>query len=561
MWLHTGLLVLYLQATWAQINELTPITAMPQITTLDVRCERTGMTVNVQFDRPYNGIIFSKGYYSIPSCQYVEVDSRRSDYTFFIPKEDCGTVTFPDPTNQETILNFENTIIFQMDPSFQEAWDLARRISCQWVDIFKKRIEFQPFVVDMLDVVSVPFQGDEIECWMDLQIGTFPKTQPINGIVKIGQEMSIIIYIGGNTDDIDVRVRDCYAFDTPNYNDSVTKRLQLTDLEGCPVQPKLIDYWKRTLQTGNTGASIIAFTSLNAFKFPDGMDVYITCNIEVYRHILDPPSHDHQLLDLQLQDRHILDLQSLDHQLLDRHILDHQLLDLQLQDRHIHDHQSLDHQLLDRHILDPPSHDLQSLDHQLLDRHILDHQLLDLQLLDLPFTRPPITRPPVTRPPITRPPYTRPPITRPPVTRPPYTRPPITRPPITRPPITRPPVTRPPYTRPPITRPPITRPPITRPPFTRPPVTRPPIRPPTTKTSWSGNAPPDHPFHSFHYQPIRPRRFRRYATKNADKYQLSALNLPETQVIALRTRSFRVVKEGFLDSNVVRLQGPLYKVS
>ncbi|XP_076328757.1 uncharacterized protein LOC143234944 isoform X2 [Tachypleus tridentatus] len=432
MWLRTGLLVLYLQATWAQINELTPITAMPQLISLDVQCEKTGMTVSVQFDRPYNGIIFSKGYYSIPSCQYVEVDSRRSDYTFFIPKEDCGTVTFPDSTNPHTILNFENIIIFQMDPSFQEVWDLARRISCQWIDTYEKRIEFQPFVVDMLDVVSVPFQGDKIECWMDLQIGTFPEIQPINGIVKIGQEMSIIIYIGRNTVDVDVRVKDCYAFDTPNYNDSATKRLQLTDLEGCPVQQKLIDYWKRTFQTGNTGASVIAFTSLNAFKFPDVMDVYITCNIEVckQRCINRCPGEPTNPV-------------------------------------------TITHPPITR-----PPFTRPPVTHPPITRPPITRPPYTRP----PFTRPPVTRPPITRPPITRPPYTRPPFTRPPVTRPPITRPPITRPPYTRPPFTRPPITRPPITRPPHTRPPITRPPIIQPPFTRPPVTRPPItRPPYTR--------------------------------------------------------------------------------
>jgi hypothetical protein len=46
-------------------------------------------------------------------------------------------------------------------------------------------------------------------------------------------------------------------------------------------KPKLIGYWRRTSETGSSGASIIAYNNITAFKFPDKMQVYLTCNIEV----------------------------------------------------------------------------------------------------------------------------------------------------------------------------------------------------------------------------------------------------------------------------------------
>lgn len=50
--------------------ELVPGMAnMPQITGLDVQCEKSGMTVNVQFSQPFNGVIFSKGHFSNPACR------------------------------------------------------------------------------------------------------------------------------------------------------------------------------------------------------------------------------------------------------------------------------------------------------------------------------------------------------------------------------------------------------------------------------------------------------------------------------------------------------------
>ncbi|CAG0893635.1 unnamed protein product [Darwinula stevensoni] len=49
-------------------NDLLPAN-MPQIRNLDVECAKTGMTVNIEFSTPFNGVIFSKGFYSNPACR------------------------------------------------------------------------------------------------------------------------------------------------------------------------------------------------------------------------------------------------------------------------------------------------------------------------------------------------------------------------------------------------------------------------------------------------------------------------------------------------------------
>lgn len=45
---------------------------------------------------------------------------------------------------------------------------------------------------------------------------------------------------------------------------------------------KLIGRWMKTFETGDTGATTIAFTNMTAFKFPDSDNIYLTCNIEVF---------------------------------------------------------------------------------------------------------------------------------------------------------------------------------------------------------------------------------------------------------------------------------------
>lgn len=57
--------------------------------------------------------------------------------------------------------------------------------------------------------------------------------------------------------------------------------LQLTDERGCILKPKLFGAFQKTNDTGNTGASIIAYAFFQAFKFPDVMDLFIECNVEL----------------------------------------------------------------------------------------------------------------------------------------------------------------------------------------------------------------------------------------------------------------------------------------
>jgi len=57
------------------------------------------------------------------------------------------------------------------------------------------------------------------------------------------------------------------------------------DVYLCPIQfvrkKKLIGDWFKTFDTGDTGATTIAFTNMSAFKFPDSDNVHLTCNVEV----------------------------------------------------------------------------------------------------------------------------------------------------------------------------------------------------------------------------------------------------------------------------------------
>ena len=51
--------------------------------------------------------------------------------------------------------------------------------------------------------------------------------------MKIGEDLSLVIYLKDPLGKYDVAARDCWAYDSPDVTDQDTTKLQLTTTEGC----------------------------------------------------------------------------------------------------------------------------------------------------------------------------------------------------------------------------------------------------------------------------------------------------------------------------------------
>ena len=85
----------------------------------------------------------------------------------------------------------------------------------------------------MLEVINVPTATGGVECWMDIQRGEYPAITPIPSIIKIGEVLSVLVYLRDLNGEYDISVRDCYAYDSPDYYDPMTGKIQLSDKNGC----------------------------------------------------------------------------------------------------------------------------------------------------------------------------------------------------------------------------------------------------------------------------------------------------------------------------------------
>jgi len=253
---------------------------MAQIQDLEVQCEKDLFRVRIKFDRPFYGMVFSKGFYSNVNCVHVPAALGQTQATFDIAMGQCGMSTggnsdsYGAPTPQGSYI--ENTIIIQYDPLLQEVWDQARKIRCTWYDFYEKAVTFKPYQVDMLDPVTANFLGDNLRCWMQIQVGKGPYASEVSGIVKIGQTMTMVLGVKDDENKFDMMVRNCVA------HDGQRAPIQLVDEKGCVVREKIMSPFKK-IKNFDTTANVLSYAYFQAFKFPDSMNVHFQCVVQVCR--------------------------------------------------------------------------------------------------------------------------------------------------------------------------------------------------------------------------------------------------------------------------------------
>lgn len=145
----------------------------------------------------------------------------------------------------------------------------------------------------MLDVVRADFAGDNVGCWMQIQVGKGPWASEVSGLVKIGQTMTMVLAIKDDDSKFDMLVRNCMA------HDGKRAPIQLVDQRGCITRPKLMSRFTKIKNFG-ASASVLSYAHFQAFKFPDSMEVHFQCTIQICRyHCPDQCSESSSLLDSQ----------------------------------------------------------------------------------------------------------------------------------------------------------------------------------------------------------------------------------------------------------------------
>lgn len=140
----------------------------------------------------------------------------------------------------------ENVLVLQNEAGIQEIWDTVRAVRCLWEGNLKEQLSVS-LMVGMLTQEIVTFSGDTAMAKLDILLGRGPFGQPANGLVKIGEPMTLVVSVSGDPG-FDIQVKDCRATDSTGDN-----VVQLTDDDGCVLKPKLFAAFQKTRNTENTG--------------------------------------------------------------------------------------------------------------------------------------------------------------------------------------------------------------------------------------------------------------------------------------------------------------------
>lgn len=85
----------------------------------------------------------------------------------------------------------------QNEPGIQEVWDTVRRVRCLWEGNINKALTVN-FSVDMLNQEIVTFSGDTASAKLDIQVGRGPFAPTADGLVKIGETMTLVVSVEGD---------------------------------------------------------------------------------------------------------------------------------------------------------------------------------------------------------------------------------------------------------------------------------------------------------------------------------------------------------------------------
>lgn len=203
----------------------------------------------------------------VATVRHVAANAGRSAYSVFIAASTCGLQSI-EPKADDTTRGYRNVLIVQQEEDYQESSDMARKVTCEYTHKSHKPLQSAPVMVDGLHVEEIAFPGEVVDVWMEITRGDTPFAPTVAGVVPIGERLTIAIYIRDSNAAFDVHAKDCVAYDSPDYHNENTRSLRLTDDKGCGVRSKLLKGFSKTRDTRNSGATVITYAPINAFKFP-----------------------------------------------------------------------------------------------------------------------------------------------------------------------------------------------------------------------------------------------------------------------------------------------------
>ncbi|ENN80036.1 hypothetical protein YQE_03513, partial [Dendroctonus ponderosae] len=244
---------------------------------IEAECQDDYMKIRVGFNGTFSGLVYSAGYAYDPDCMYIN-GSGREYYEFYIQLNRCGTLgknTHNEDNRKSPTKNFMwNTVTVQYNPLIEEEYDEHFKVTCEYGYDFWKTVTFPFLDVDVATGSPVVFTLTPPECYMEIRYGYGTAGNRVTGPVRVGDPLTLIIYMRSKYDGFDIVVNDCYA------HNGATKKIQLIDEFGCPVDDKLISRFRGSWSEAGVFETQV-FAYMKTFRFTGSPALYIECDVRM----------------------------------------------------------------------------------------------------------------------------------------------------------------------------------------------------------------------------------------------------------------------------------------
>ncbi|XP_015610501.1 uncharacterized protein LOC107275166 isoform X1 [Cephus cinctus] len=244
---------------------------------IEAECQDDYMKIRIGFNGSFAGLLYSAGYSYDPDCMYVN-GTGRDYYEFYIQLNRCGTLgenTHHQDNRKNPTKNLMwNTVTVQYNPLIEEEFDEHFKVTCEYGYDFWKTVTFPFLDVEVATGNPVVFTLQPPECYMEIRYGYGTTGTRVAGPVRVGDPLTLIIYMRSKYDGFDIVVNDCYAHNGGN------KRIQLIDQYGCPVDDKLISRFRGSWsESGLFETQVFAY--MKTFRFTGSPALYIECDVRM----------------------------------------------------------------------------------------------------------------------------------------------------------------------------------------------------------------------------------------------------------------------------------------
>ncbi|XP_065360290.1 uncharacterized protein LOC135954144 [Calliphora vicina] len=243
---------------------------------IEAECQDDYMKIRIGYNGSFSGLVYSAGYAYDPDCMYIN-GSGRDYYEFYIQLNRCGTLgkNALHDDNRKNPTNFMwNTVTVQYNPLIEEEYDEHFKVTCEYGYDFWKTVTFPFLDVEVATGNPVVFTLSPPECYMEIQNGYGIGGPRVTGPVRVGDPLTLIIYMRSKYDGFDIVVNDCFAHNGAN------KRIQLIDQYGCPVDDKLISRFRGSWSDSGVFETQV-YAYMKTFRFTGSPALYIECDVRM----------------------------------------------------------------------------------------------------------------------------------------------------------------------------------------------------------------------------------------------------------------------------------------